>query len=110
MNISHEKANATFGRIRDPKRIQNQKRELEPLLRRNQAPVPDEKRKQLQLYQLFEALRETDYLGQQSFAEKILFQASFLSPAIWVAQTGCLALLFYFAFLDLSAKCLVIPT
>lgn len=103
MNINHKKANTRFDRIRDSKRIQSQKRELELLLQRNQPPVPDEKRKQLQLCQLFEALRETDYLGQQSFVEKILFQASYLSPIIWLAQIGCLALLLYYAFLDNEA-------
>lgn len=100
MNINHKKPEKTFRRVQALKPIQRQNRELELLLQRNQAPTPDEERKQLQLYQLFEALRETDYLGQQSFAEKILSQASFLSPAIWIAQTGCLALLFYFVFLD----------
>lgn len=72
-------------------------KKLKQLLSQNPAPLPDQQIKQLHIQSCSKAVLSMDYLGQQSFLEKVLTQASYLSPFAWTAQAGILIILFLFA-------------
>lgn len=72
-------------------------KELNQLLSQNQAPLPDQQTRQLHIQNCKKAILSMDYLGQQSFLEKILTQASYLSPLVWITQAGILIILLLFA-------------
>lgn len=74
------------------------------LLQTHIPPPLDPGRRRAMLMQLSAMAMDMDYLPRQSFAEKILTQASYLSRWIWLAQAALLTLFYYYAFQPDRAK------
>lgn len=79
---------------------------LNRLLQQNQAPAPDLQTRKLHIRHLERAVLSMDYLDSQSFLEKLLTQASYLTPWCWLIQAGILILAFFFASVEESSSVL----
>lgn len=72
----------------------NEHRALQQLLQTNTPPEPEATKRQALIRQLSEAAMDMDYLGQESFVERVLTIISYFSVRTWIAHIALLAVFF----------------